>query len=316
MSHVIGVITNPTSASGRGTRWGHEALAALAARGHKIRDLTHGSWASALESAMKVRHDLDALVVVGGDGMVHLGAQVCAEQKNLPLGIVPSGSGNDAANTFGLPEYDIDAAVDRIHEGLAGDVTAVDVGKVSGPGIEEPGDPRYFTAVLSAGLDAAVAALAMNIQHPRGPMKYKVATFRLIPGFKPYGVRVVGEGFTWEQRCALIAVANTPVFGGGLIISPESTVNDGVLDVVIADEMSKLSIVKIFPKLKDGSHVHDPRIHIVKAKEVTITQWPEGATLPAAFADGELVGSEPLKVTVAPKALRILGARLKAPASA
>ncbi len=310
MSHVIGVVTNPTSASGRGERWGHEALAALASRGHKIRDLTHGSWASALEAAMKVRHQLDALVVVGGDGMVHLGAQVCAEQKNLPLGIVPSGSGNDAANTFGLPEYDINAAVDRIHEGLEGDITAVDVGKVSGPGIEEPGDPRFFTAVLSAGLDAAVAAYAANIKRPRGPMKYKVATFREIPRFRPYSVRVVGKGIDWEQRCALIAVANTPVFGGGLIISPNSSVTDGLLEVVIADEMSKFSVIKIFPKLKDGSHIHDPRIHIVQATEVSISQAPDGATLPAAFADGELVGSEPLKVKIAPKALRILGARI------
>jgi diacylglycerol kinase (ATP) len=310
VSHVIGVITNPTSASGRGARWGHEALAALSARGHKIRDLTHGSWASAFEAAMKVRRQLDALVVVGGDGMSHLGTQICAEQKDLPLGIVSAGSGNDAANTYGLPEHDVEAAVDRIHEGLLGDVTAVDVGKVTGPGIEEPGDPRYFSVVLSAGLDAAVAAMAMNMTRPRGPMKYKVATFRLIPGFKPYGVHVVGEGFEWKQRCALIAVANTPVFGGGLIISPDSKVNDGTFEVVIADEMSKMSIVKIFPKLKDGSHVKDPRIHIMKAKEVTITQWTGGARLPAAFADGELVGSEPLHIKVAPKALRILGARI------
>jgi diacylglycerol kinase (ATP) len=310
MSHVIGVITNPTSASGRGARWGHEALAALAKRGHKIRDLTHGSWASALEAAMRVRNQLDALVVVGGDGMVHLGAQVCAEQRNLPLGIVPSGSGNDAANTYGLPEYDIDAAVERIHEGLEGDVTAVDVGKLSGPGIEEPGDPRYFTAVLSAGLDAAVAAYAANIKRPRGPLKYKVATLREIPRFRPYGVTVVAQGIDWNQRCALIAVANTPVFGGGLIISPHSSVTDGLLEVIIADEMSKASVVRIFPKLKDGSHIHDPRIRVVQTTEVTIAQSPDGATLPAAFADGELVGSEPLKVRVAPRALRILGARL------
>ncbi len=310
MSHVIGVITNPTAASGRGMRWGHEALAALAGRGLKIRDLTHGSWASAFEAAMRARNDLDALVVVGGDGMVHLGVQICAGRKNLPLGIVSSGSGNDAANTFGLPEYEIEQAVDRIYEGLHGDVTAVDLGKVTGPGIEEPGDPRYFAVVLSAGIDAAVAAYAANIQRPKGPVKYKVATFREIARFKPYGIEAKADGLKWKSSSTLVAVANTPVFGGGLIISPDSSVTDGWLELVIAEGMSKASLIKLFPKLKDGSHVTDPRIRIEKVKSVTVCQSTDGATLPAAFADGELVGSEPLKVTVAPGALRVLGARI------
>ncbi len=310
MSHSIGVITNPTSGSGRGLRWGREALHALAARGHKVHDLSHGSWSSAFEAAMKARKRLDALVVVGGDGMVHLGAQICAERKDLPLGIVAAGSGNDAAVSYGLPILDIQAAADRIHDGLAGDVTSVDLGKVTGHGVGEPGDPRYFTCVLSAGIDAAVAAYGSNLTWPRGPMKYKVATFREVPRFKPYGVKVVADGKRWQGACTLVAVANTTVFGGGLIISPESKVDDGVFELVTAEDISKAGILKLFPKLKDGSHVKDPRITITRVKEVTITQSDEGATLPAAFADGELVGPEPLHVRIAPKALRILGARI------
>lgn len=310
MSHTVGVITNPTSASGRGRRWGHEALAALAGRGHRVRDLTRGSWASAFEAAMKYRHDLDALIVVGGDGMVHLGVQICAMQKKLPLGIVAAGSGNDAAMSFGLPIHDVEASADRIHEGLAGDVSTVDLGKVTGSSIEVPGDPRYFVAVLSAGVDAAVAAYGSNLTWPRGPMKYTFATFREIPRFKPYGVKVESAAFTKEAPFTLVAVANTPVFGGGLVISPESQVNDGWLELCVAENIGRAGIAKIFPKLKDGSHVSDPRVTIVKVKEVTISQSPLGAKLPAAFADGELVGADPFKVTVAPQALRVLGARL------
>jgi diacylglycerol kinase (ATP) len=310
MSHVIGVITNPTAASGRGERWGREALAAMSVHGHKIRDLTHGSWASAYEGAMKVRHHLDALVVVGGDGMVHLGAQICAEQKDLPLGVIAGGSGNDAAVSYGLPIYDIEKAVEKIHDGLAGDVTSVDVGKLTGPGIEEPDNPRYFTAILSAGIDAAVASRAGMMKFPRGPLKYKVATLQEVPGFKPYGIDVVADGLTWEASSTLVAVANTPIFGGGLVLSPNSLVDDGWLEVVIAEDLSKLDILKMLPKLKDGSHIFDPRIRIQKVKQVSITQTARGATLPAAFADGELVGSEPFRVTIAPKALRILGATI------
>ncbi|MEX0913866.1 MAG: diacylglycerol kinase family protein [Demequina sp.] len=303
----LGVITNPTAGSGRGRRWGAEALTALAARGHQIRDLSRGSWAGAFDAAEAHRRDIDALVVVGGDGMVHLGVQVCATRK-LPLGIVAAGSGNDAAIALGLPGPAGEAAGARIDEGLRGKVATVDLGAVTGPGIELPAKPRYFTAVLSAGIDAAVAAYAQHMPFPRGPVKYKVATMREVPRFKPYGVRVEVDGEQWEQECTLVAVANGPLFGGGLIISPASSLVDGKLEVVLAAPLKRREIMKIFPKLYDGSHLDDPRVRVVTGRKITISQTEAGATLPPAFADGELVGAEPLTVTVAPRALRVLGA--------
>lgn len=308
MKRTIGVITNPTSGSGRGRRWGNEALAELT-KSHKVRNLSRGSWAGAFEAAKKARRDLDALIVVGGDGMVHLGLQICANTK-LPLGIVAAGSGNDAAVSFGLPVHEVGAAVRRLNEGLEGDVGVSDLGKLTGPLIEEPGDPRYFALVLSAGLDAAVAAYGRNLKYPRGPMKYKYATMREVPRFRPYGARVVAKGLEFDSGCTLIAVANSRIFGGGLVASPNSRMNDGFLEVVIAENIGRLGVLKIFPKLSDGSHIKDPRITVTQVTEVLISQGYHGAKLPAAFADGELVGSEPLKVTVAPKALRVLGARL------
>ena len=115
----LGIITNPTAASGRGAKWGAEAATELAALGHRLRDLSRGSWAASYEAAMEHRDELDALIVVGGDGMVHLGAQVCAEHR-LPLGIISAGSGNDVANTLRLPEHRIREAARRIQAGLEG----------------------------------------------------------------------------------------------------------------------------------------------------------------------------------------------------
>ncbi len=304
----IGVITNPTSGSGRGARLGAETLAALAARGYRLRDLSGGSWGASYEVAARLRRSLDALVVVGGDGMVHLGLQVCAEHS-LPLGIVAAGSGNDVAIELGLPIHDIPAAVDRIDDGLRGDVTRIDVGRLTGVGVEHPNRPRYFLAVLSAGIDAAVAAYGQNLKYPRGPLKYKVATLRELPRFKPYGVTTTVDGMVASQTCTLVAVANSRVFGGGLIISPGSSVIDGKLELVLADAMSRRDILRVFPKLYDGSVADDERIRYVSCEEVTITQGEIGARMPAAFADGELVGAAPLRISVAPRALRVLGAR-------
>ena len=304
----VGVITNPTSGSGRGRAWGQETLALLAAKGHQVNDLSRGSWPASYEAAMWARRHLDALVVVGGDGMVHLGLQVCAERK-LPLGIVAAGSGNDAAITLDLPIHHIPEAVERIERGLQGEVATIDLGKLSGGRVELPASPRYFVAVLSAGIDAAIAGYARRITFPRGPAKYKLATLRELPRYSPYGVTVTVDGTTWTQPCTLVAVANSPVFGGGLKISPMSSVTDGMLEFVITEALSRRDILRMFPQLYDGSHIHDPRVRVMQARKVTISQAVDGAPMPPAFADGELVGGEPLTIEVAPKALHVLGAR-------
>jgi diacylglycerol kinase (ATP) len=253
------------------------------------------------------RDELAALVVVGGDGMVHLGAQVCAEH-DLPLGVMAAGSGNDVATTLSLPIHDMRAAARRVEDGLRGEQAAVDVGRVTGPAVEFPATPRYFLAVLSAGIDAAVAAYGSRLTYPRGPLKYKVATFREIPRYRPYGLSVgIDGGQMADTTCTLVAVANTPVFGGGLVISPDSSMTDGLLEIVVTEPLTRREIVQIFPKLRDGSHKGDPRIRTVQATSATIAQHQGGSTLPVAFADGELVGAEPLTVNVAPLALTVLG---------
>ncbi|PKQ18051.1 MAG: diacylglycerol kinase, partial [Actinobacteria bacterium HGW-Actinobacteria-8] len=193
--------------------------------------------------------------------------------------------------------------------GLRGEVATIDLGKVTGAGVEVPTSPRYFAAVLSGGVDAAIAAYARRLRYPRGPVKYKVAMLRELPRYSPYRVTVTVDGLTWTQQCTLVAVANSPVFGGGLRISPASSVTDGKLEFVITESLTRRDILQMFPKLYDGSHIDDPRVRVMQARKVTISQADGGAAMPPAFADGELVGGEPLTIEVVPQALRVLGAR-------
>jgi diacylglycerol kinase (ATP) len=304
---TIGVVTNPTSGSGRGAAWSSQALALLASRGLHVRDFSSGSWTASLENATRHRDEVAALVVVGGDGMAHLGVQVCAT-TDTPLGIVAAGSGNDVAATMGLPVHDIAGAVDAIERGLEGDSTRVDVGRVEGATVAGTQSTRYFAAVLSAGLDAAVSAYGNRLRFPRGPLKYKVATLRELPRFRPYGVRLEVDGEQWEQTCTLIAVANGPMFGGGLRVSPHSCVTDGALELLLAEPMSAWDVARIFPRLTHGTHLSDPRVRVISASRIRISAATPGAPLPAAFADGELVGPSPLDIRVAPSALTVLGA--------
>ena len=156
----LGLITNPTAASGRGAKWGAEAAAELARLGHRLRDLSRGSWAASYEAAIEHRDELDGLVVVGGDGMTHLGAQVCAEHA-LPLGLMAAGSGNDVAATLKLPIHDMRAAARRI-----ADTTFREIHVATPAEVCERRDPKGHYAKARAGVLHGFTGIGNDYQPP------------------------------------------------------------------------------------------------------------------------------------------------------
>ncbi len=299
----IGVVVNPTAGRGRGRRRGRHLLAAVRARGHDVHDLTADDLAGAEQHARQAIVDgLDALVVVGGDGMVHLGANMVAG-TDLPLGIVAAGSGNDIARCMGLPRHDVAAAVAAIERGLETGGRAVDAVTVGPPDYSAH---EWFIGVLSCGVDAAVNARANRLSWPRGRGRYVRGLLAELGGFSPYGYRLALDDETWESTGTLVAVANAGLFGGGMRISPGSAMDDGLLDVVIAGPLSRRELLGIFPKVYSGSHVRHPACTVLRTTSVLIEHSGVGPTPPAAFADGERVGPLPLRVEVRPGAVRLL----------
>lgn len=302
----IGLVVNPTAGRGRGGRAGAAAHGLLRAGGHDVVDLSGPSLAHATDRARAgVLDGLDALVVVGGDGMVHLGVNVVAG-TGLPLGVVAAGTGNDIARTLGLPRGDVAAAVARIERGLAHGARNIDAARVGPPG--RPAQ-EWFVGVLSCGLDAAVNARANTLRRPRGHARYVRALLAELGRFRPYGYRVTSDGVVWESAGSLVAVANVPWFGGGLQIAPDARPDDGLLDVVVAGPLGRAEVVRVFPGIYRGRHVHHPQVRIERARHVLIEPMAAlGAAAPAAFADGERIGPLPLQVEVVPGALRVLAA--------
>lgn len=303
----MGLAANPTADAGLAVTAAQRALKALEAAGCVVTHLSGVSWSETLDAAMRARDDLDALVVVGGDGMVHLGAQVCAQQS-LPLGIVAAGSGNDFASIAGLPVREPERSVHTILRGL-GRPRTIDLGRVD----LSDGSVRWFAGVLSAGIDAAIAERGRRMQFPRGESKYKVAVARELPGHKPYGVRVharvtSGGDAQYDGAWTLIAVSNSGLLGGGIPMSPHSDISDGALELVRAEPISRAGVVRIFPRLMRGTHIADPRVHITQVDRVSLAHSDAGAMAPTASADGEPLGSLPLTVTCVPGALRLAGA--------
>ena len=303
MTH-LGVVANPTAGRGRGAGAGARAVELLRRRGHHVEDLS----ASDLESASaRARHasvrGLDALVVVGGDGMVNLGANVVAE-TDLPLGIVAVGSGNDLARAIGLPRGDVEASVRAIEHGLAQGPRKIDA--------VSAGPPRHTTrtwylGALSCGVDAAVNARANAMRWPGGSGRYVRALAAELRTFAPYGYRVTLDDVVWESAGCVVAVANSPWFGGGVKIAPDALLDDGLLDVVVAGPFTRGGVVRVFPGMYAGRHVRHPAVQVFRTRTALIEPAPMlGPAPPDAYADGERLGPSPLLAQVHPGAVQVL----------
>ncbi|MGW6130543.1 diacylglycerol/lipid kinase family protein [Cellulomonas sp. NPDC055163] len=301
----LGVVVNPTAARGRGARVGAGTIAQLRARGHTVLDLSAPDAERARAAARHAAVEgLDALVVVGGDGMVHLGANVVAD-TDLPLAIVPAGTGNDLARALGIPRRGVEEHVAAIERGLAAGARSIDAVSVGPP---EHTAREWYLGVLSCGIDAAVNARANALTWPRGSGRYVRALAGELARFRPYGYRLTLDDVVWESAGTLVAVANAPWFGGGVHIAPGALLDDGLLDVVVAGPFTKAGVVRIFPGMYAGKHVTHPAVQVLRSRSVLIEPVERlGAEPPHAFADGERLGPLPLHADVHPGAVRVLG---------
>jgi diacylglycerol kinase (ATP) len=286
----IALLTNPTAGRGKGATAGAAALERLRAAGLTVRSLVGRDADEGLDLARQaVAEGADALVVVGGDGMVNLGIQAVATTAT-PLGIIPAGTGNDIARYFDLPRKDPVAAAQRVIDGAPRTIDLVRVG-----------GNRYFATVMAAGFDAVVNERANKMTWPKGQMRYNLATLAELRTFQPLPYTLELDGRTINLSAMLVAIGNGPSFGGGLRIAEGAKLDDGMLDVVIIKPISKVNLVRTYPKLFRGTHVTHPQYEHHLARTVTVA-----APGIVAYADGERFGPLPLTMECVPGALGVL----------
>jgi diacylglycerol kinase (ATP) len=292
----IALLVNPTSGLGRGGKLGAEVSAALRGLGLQVSDVSGDDAAQArARAAAAVADGVDALVVVGGDGVVHLGANLVAG-TGVPLGIVAAGTGNDVARALGLPIHDGPAAAAVIGRGSPRTIDAVRH-VPDGDGA----DAGWFVGVLGAGFDAKVNERANGWRWPKGPRRYDLAIARELPVFKPLPYELELDGRIITADAMLVAVGNGPSYGGGMQVCPDALMDDGLLDVLVVDKISILEFLKVFPKVYKGAHVNHPAVTIHRARTVRLST--PGIV---AYADGERYTPLPMTCEVVPGALRVL----------
>jgi diacylglycerol kinase (ATP) len=291
------VLANPTAGRGRHRGLLPQLLDRLAAGERPVRLLD----ARTPEQAQAACHaavadGAGALVAVGGDGTVHLALQAVAG-TGVPFGPVPAGTGNDFAADTGYPADPL-AAVEVITEAVrSGRSRPVDLARMTGP----DGAQRWYGAVLAAGFDAIVNERANRMRWPRGPRRYDLAILVELARLRPrrYTLRLDGEPH--ELDAVLVAVGNCASYGGGMRICPDADPTDGLLDVVVGGRFDRRTLIRVKPRIYQGTHVRHPLVRSYRARTVELTA--EGITT---YADGERALDLPVTITAVPGAVRLL----------
>jgi diacylglycerol kinase (ATP) len=288
----LALLVNPTAGKGRAAHVVADVTERLRAAGSNVAILVGTDAADAAALARRAVADgVDALVALGGDGMVHLALNVVAGTPT-PLGIVPAGTGNDLATTLGLPTKDPVAAAGVLAEKLASGGRAMDAVRV--------GD-KWYGCVLGAGFDSRVNDRANRMSWPRGRMRYNIAILAELGVFKPLPFVLELDGERWETDAMLVAVGNAKSYGAGMKVTPDAEIDDGLVDVQVLGPVSKLEFLKTFPKVFKGTHVGHPAVTIRRAKVVSISS--PGVT---AYADGEYLADLPITCETVPGAVNVL----------
>jgi diacylglycerol kinase (ATP) len=292
--HLV-VAINPQASFGKNEGAGQQVIEALVAAGHDVVGVQEGNYADLRAKTRAALRNDSVLVVVGGDGMAHLGVDL-ATQADVPLGLIPAGTGNDLARHLGIPLGSIPRAIEHFLHALGQKAQSIDVGISRGPdGTETP-----YVCVLSAGFDAIVNERANAIRFPKGRHRYTVALLIELWKLKPLSYQVSIDGKDFSGEYLLVAVANSQSFGGGMKVTPEASLVDGLVDVLLLKPLGRLEFLRIYPRVFKGTHVTDRRVIIARGASVRVD-----ARGVIAYADGERMGPLPVEVRVAPLALQV-----------
>jgi diacylglycerol kinase (ATP) len=290
------VAINPSARFGANKGVGATMVDRLRALGHDVVDLVEPSYSELIASAKReIAKKPDALIVVGGDGMVNLGVNLVAG-TGVPLGLIPAGTGNDMARVLGIPHENQEAALEVLIEALNHPPRVIDAGLVT----DATGATRWFGCMLSAGFDSIVNERANTWRHPKGASRYTLAMLRELVTLKPIQYTITHDGETFESGGMMMSVGNGESLGGGMRVTPNALVDDGLLDILVVGPLTRIQFLRIFPKVFAGTHIQDPRVKVINAKKVRIE-----ADNVVAYLDGERFAPLPIDIEVKPGALKV-----------
>lgn len=296
------IILNPHAGGGLARRlWSSVEPLLWEALGDLVIAITDRPEEVAAHLDQAIERELEKVVVVGGDGSNHVVvnrlADLARHQPDLRLpafGSLPIGTGRDWARTVGIP-LKAPEAVQWLRRARP---APVDLGRLT-----YGGTTVYFLNVASAGIGGEIDARVNAIQIRR-PWTFLAQTVRALVSYVPKPIQVFLDGALWYEGTSFItAVANGRSFGHGMKIAPLASIHDGLFDVVLAEEMGRVTALQALPSLYNGTHLQRSDVRHARASEVRINS-PEGSL--DLDLDGEYNVGQGLTFTIEPALLNML----------
>jgi YegS/Rv2252/BmrU family lipid kinase len=299
MPAPICLIVNPAAGGGKAGRIAPDVEAALIDHGLSVRRCETRHLEHARELGLEAARAGEIVVGLSGDGMIGVLADALQTVPGAILGILPGGRGNDLARVLGISQ-DAVAACATIADGVP---RPVDLGVVIDPSTGFPG--RAFVGIASVGFDSEANRIANEAPSWLGGMVYAYGALRALFSWRParFEVELDPPGEPRSFTAYTVGAANSKTYGGGMRAAPDALLDDGLLEVVVLESISKLRfLTRILPKVFSGTHVREPSVHVFRAAEVAIS-----ADRPfTMYADGDPLGELPLRIRALPGAVRML----------
>jgi diacylglycerol kinase (ATP) len=289
--YVLILAINPSSGRGRARNLALIAKDYFSERGIPVTLLEGASLADFREKLIyHLDHEsISGVVAFGGDGFIHEIIQHIVPRQ-IPLGVIPCGTGNDLARSIGVYRLSLTQQLDLI---VGKDPQCIDLGQVG---------ETWFAAILSSGFDALVNERANGMRWPKGRMRYNIAMIEKIIQLRAHFYRIRLDKEFIDVRATLVTVANGASYGGGMNVCPDAVLDDGLFDVMVLGEVSRTELLKVFPKVYSGRHVGHPAVSFYRCREIEIIG--SGSS----FADGEPISSLPLSATCISNAMKVWAA--------
>lgn len=241
--------------------------------------------------------DKNLLVVLGGDGFLNEVVNGLPESIVIPILFIPSGSGNDIGKAldislksfFKMPE-------------LLPHYRSFDCGLLNIQESDKTEIQRKFLSSCGIGFDALVSRISTETKYIKGLPLYLLSTLRALKQLKPFQAEITFDGGTLSGVYSLLTTGNTSTMGGGFRLTPHAVVDDGLVDFMAAEGVSKKKLLSILPKAIKGTHIELNEVKYVKTGKLEIKLEHENNL----HLDGEFISSKVVrvKISVLPKVLK------------
>lgn len=239
------------------------------------------------------------IIVVGGDGTLHhtvngIMSQRYVKSSEIKLGIIPLGTGNDWIKTYNIPNS-IEDSIDVI---LDNKTDYQDIGKI----IHSNTKVEYYNNMAGIGYDGYVVN-KLNSLKRFGSIAYLLSGLQGLLFYKKSKFKISFNNKSIEEKCLMVLFGICQFSGGGMQMTKESNPKDALLDITIAKNFSFFDLILNLPGLYNGNIVNHKKVETFKVSSLQIKEI--SSISPFIEADGELIGTGSLEVSIIPKAIQI-----------